>query len=525
MSDSGLPVADKEGVDEAARGTGGRAMEAKLHENPEWFFTALRSIADAVVASDEMGRITFLNPAAETLTGWPQSEACGKPVGEVLRIERSSGPAEEAAAEAANLFLEAEAISRSGERRTVEAKSALIRGDGGRLMGVVRIVRDVGERKRLERRVLQTQKMEAVTRLAGGIAHDFNNLLTSINGYTEFLNQALGAESPLLRNVEGILASVDRAAKLTRQLLAFSRKQMSSPRATDLNNVIGTLLPSLNVMMDGNITLSLDLKKHLAPVLADPGEMEQMLLILVANARDAMPLGGRLAIATGETDYALEGAPAASGLVVLTVSDDGCGMNEEVKARLFEPFFTTKPVGKGTGLGLSTVYGIVKLAGGDIQVDSELGRGTAFRIYFPRHAASPAAQSRPGNTGDTVPGGETILLVEDDEEVRSLLYTILRSDGYAVIQARDGEEAMRLAETHAGPIHLVLSDLQMPKMGGMLLAENLLPRHPGMKAVLMSGFSKEDFPVTKEKDLPVSFLEKPFMPKSLIRSIRKVLDG
>ncbi|HKP95653.1 MAG TPA: PAS domain S-box protein [Fibrobacteria bacterium] len=640
-----------------------RAMEAKLQESQEWVFTTLRSIGDAVVASDEKGRITFLNPRAEVLTGWTQDEACGKPLGEVLRLERRL-PEPEADRDAyfqvplqqAHHSMDTDVVARDGERTPVEAKSALIRESNGRVMGVVRILRDVTERKRaeevfrrserryrnlveksqdiiftlsregiitslnpafekctgwprkewlyrpfsellnpadaqpaweafrkvlrgelfpplemrlrskpggeiavecgcapalqddrpggiwgiardmtqrknLEQRVLQTQKMEAVGRLAGGIAHDFNNLLTTINGHAYLLNQAIEAKSPLHASVKGILGSVDKAAALTKQLLSLSRQQKFSPRPLDLNAVITRQLPGLTGLADESIELILDLDPRPAPVLADANQVERVISILVANSRDAMPKGGKLTLSTREASgqdwRTLPATPAGPpGRVVLSVRDTGTGMSEGIKARLFEPFFTTKPIGKGAGLGLSTVYGIVKSAGGDIQVETAPGKGTAIHLLFPRlDEPLPAATAAPSAPAEIRSGGETILLVEDDDDVRFLLYSILKADGYSVLEAKDGEQALEVTASHREPIHLVLTDLQMPKLGGRGLVEKLLTAHPGMKAVFMSGFGREDFPDAQAHGLPVSFLEKPFMPKSLARQIRKVLDA
>lgn len=636
-----------------------QAMEEKLRENPEWFFTTLRSIGDAVVASDEKGKVTFLNQKAEVMTGWSLSDACGRRLQDILQIERMetdpaptgggcaglrTGP--RPALDAMNVWV----ASREGMRTPVEATTALIREGQGVIRGVVRILRDVTDRmraeeslkrselryrhlvekskdilftlsrqgiitslnpafeqstgwpaveyiyrpfsdllhpedremawavfqkvlsgqstpplemrirskaggemvlecgcaptiengrpagvwgiardvtqrKRLEQRVLQTQKMEAVSRLAGGIAHDFNNLLMAINGYTDFLKQSLGQNSPLLANVDGILSSVSRAASLTRQLLAFSRQKKSTPRRLDLNALIGGLLPNLTEMLEENISLEIDLGKSIGSVLADPAEMEEALMILIANAREAMPKGGRLSLRTSEAESSALPGSTPSTLVVITVADTGCGMNDSVMARLFEPFFTTKPIGKGMGLGLSTVYGLVKLGGGDILVESAPERGTTFRLTFPRMETGIGVEPAPQMLPESGSGGETILLVEDDEEVRFLLYSILRSDGYSVLEAKDGEHAIELAAAHKGRIHLILTDLHMPKLGGHRMVETMIPKYPGMKVMFMSGFSQEDFPSIAGRDLPVSFLQKPFMPKSLIRQIRKMLDG
>jgi two-component system cell cycle sensor histidine kinase/response regulator CckA len=629
-----------------------------LRESQEWLFTTLRSIGDAVVASDEKGRVTFLNPQAEVLTGWSQEEALGRPLGEVLLIERIKPDSPEfpderdarlehlpRMASANSTTLDAQVVTRDGERTPVETKSTLIRGNHGRVLGVVRILRDMTERKRaeeffrrserryrnlveksqdiiftlsregiitslnpafekstawscrewlyrpfadllnpadaapaweafrkvlrgeffpplemrlrsktggeivvecgcapanqddrpggiwgiardvthrrnLEQRVLQTQKMEAVGRLAGGIAHDFNNLLTAINGHADLMNQAVPADSSMRANLKGILDSVDKAAALTRQLLAISRQQSVSPRPLDLNEVIAGVLPGLSHLADENIELEIDRNPEPMNVFADPNQIERVLSILIANARDAMPRGGKLAISTAGP----AGGPV--GHVALTVRDTGRGMTDGIKARLFEPFFTTKPVGQGAGLGLSTVYGIIKSGGGDIQVESAPGKGTAFRLILPRlEKAVPIDAAVPAPPAEPRAGVETVLLVEDDEDVRFLLSSILRADGYSVLEAKDGEQALQVAASHQGPINLVLTDLQMPRLGGKRLVETLLPENPGMKAMFMSGFGREDFPDASAQGLSVTFLEKPFMPKSLARQIRKVLDA
>jgi two-component system cell cycle sensor histidine kinase/response regulator CckA len=636
-------------------------METKLEESQEWFFTTLRSIGDAVVATDEKGRITFLNPQAEAITGWSQDDACGRILGEVLQLEKlpyeghdGHDSMQQSAPRPAPSTPESEVIGRDGERTPVEVKSALIREKDGRVIGVVRILRDVTDRKRseevlrrserryrnlveksqdiiftlsrngiitslnpafekstgwacrdwlyrpftdllnqadaaaaweslrkvmrgeyfppqelrlrdktggeivvecgcapamqygrpagvwgiarditqrkrLELRVLQTQKMEAVGRLAGGIAHDFNNLLTAINGHADILSEAMSKENPLSAHVQGILNSVDRAAQLTRQLLALNRRQGAAPRGLDVNEVIARIPPGLTGLAEENIELILDPDPNPGTILAEPNQIEQAIQILVSNAREAMPQGGKLRIAIRTVKPEDLRVPAMQtsplGYVSLSVSDTGCGMGDEIKARLFEPFFTTKPIGKGAGLGLSTLYGIVKAAGGELQVESTPGKGTTFRMYFPRiesAAAMPIAIPAPS---DHKHGGETVLLVEDEEDVRFLLSSILKTNGYSVIEAKDGRQALELASSHGGVINLVLTDLHMPKLGGLGLVEKLLAASPGMKAVFMSGFGREDFPDAQIQGLPVSFLEKPFMPKSLVRQIRKVLDG
>lgn len=350
------------------------------------------------------------------------------------------------------------------------------------------------------------------------LTHDFNNLLTAVTGHSDLLKRGLSSSDPLQVHADGVLAAVSRAHVLSKRLSAFTRPRTTQPRSVDVNNLITGLLPTLTFQLEENITLELDLSPFPGEVWCDPADLERTILLLVANAREAMPSGGRITLRTSPP------APKKGDRLIVSVEDTGDGMSEEIQLRLFEPFYTTKPPGKGAGLGLSAVYGMVKLAGGDIHVDSRPGKGSAFRLLFPKHEEDRRFNSEVQVLRDAAPGGETILLVEDDEEVRFLLQSILKSDGYHVLEDRDGERALEKVESHGGPIHLILTDLQMPRMGGRRLAETLLARHPGIKVMFMSGFSEQDFPTPENLETPVAFLQKPFMPKSMLRQVRKVLD-
>ncbi len=383
--------------------------------------------------------------------------------------------------------------------------------------------------RRKEEQFQRSQKMEAVGMLAGGIAHDFNNLLTAIVGYSELLLTRFGENVPLRKEVEEINRAADRAAALTRQLLAFSRHQVLEPRVLDLNAVVEDLSKMLRRLIGEHIELVTIQAPDLGRVKADPGQIEQVIMNLVVNARDAVVQGGRVTIGTGNAD--LDGATAGviegarpGPFVVLTVGDTGCGMDAQTQARIFEPFFTTKAPGKGTGLGLATVYGIVRQSGGCIAVESQPGRGTTFTIYLPRveQALQPAGPAVP--VAPKVRGTETVLLVEDDPIPRTIAAEILQAYGYTVLTAADGEEALQIVEHHAGTIHLLLTDIVMPRLGGPGLAERTAERLPGVRVMFMSGYADRTLAEQGIPEPSYLCLKKPFTPGSLLLKVREALD-
>jgi PAS domain S-box-containing protein len=397
------------------------------------------------------------------------------------------------------------------------------------------VVHDITERKRaqkeitdLEEQLRQSQKMEAIGRLAGGIAHDFNNLLTLIKGYTQLSVLELKEKDPLKDHMEGIKRASESAADLIRQLLAFSRRQVMEMKVLDLNTLLRDLDKMLRRVIGENIELVTLLTDDLGRVKADPGQIEQVILNLAVNARDAMPSGGKLTIETANAE--VDGAFARAHIGVspgrymrLSVKDTGVGMTPEVQERIFEPFFTTKEKGKGTGLGLSTVYGIVKQSGGNIWVDSAPGQGTTFKIYLPR-VEELAEELTEKVRGEDLPRGqETVLVVEDDAEVRQLSMRILNRQGYRVWQAVNGVEALRICEQQKEPIDLMLTDVVMPQMGGKELAEKVLPLRPQMKVLFTSGYLDDEI-VHKILNSGNQFLKKPFSPALLARKVREVLD-
>jgi len=390
------------------------------------------------------------------------------------------------------------------------------------------IIVDITERKQLETQLQQSQKMEAVGRLAGGIAHDFNNLLTIITGYTDLALSRPAVPLDLRADIERIENAAGRAAALVRQLLAFSRKQVLQPKLLDLNAIVVNMEKLLRRLVDDNIEMSTSVRDNLGKVKADPAQIEQVIMNLVVNARDAMPQGGRLLLETSNVNldaaYAFEHASVKPGkYVMLAVSDTGTGMDSETVAHIFEPFYTTKEAGRGTGLGLSTVYGIVKQSGGYIWVYSEPGKGSTFKVYLPRvEEAQEAETAKPGPFSDQR-GSETILLVEDEEAVRDLVKTILTGQGYHVIVARNPRHAEEVAEKYPGEIHLLLTDVVMPGTSGRELAVLITRRRPHVRVLYMSGYTENVVTSGGLLEEGLAFLQKPFSPALLVQRIREVL--
>jgi PAS domain S-box-containing protein len=508
--------------------TGRKKAEAERNR----LTAAIEQAGETIVITDLDGEIQYVNPAFERTTGYSRNEVTGKNP-RVL----NSGKQDEA-------FYRRMWETISGGR-TWEGRLVNKRKDGtlynedatispvldatGKIVNYVAVKRDVTEHLRLADQFQQSQKMESVGLLAGGVAHDFNNLLTVITGYSELLLQKVGKESPLRREVEEIRSAGERAAALTQQLLAFSRKQIIEPKVLDLNLLTADLGKMLVRLIGENIDLRIVHGKNLGRVKVDPVQFEQVLINLAVNARDAMPDGGTLLIETANVELDEKYCAQRSfeihpgQFVKLAVNDTGHGMTEETLQRVFEPFFTTKETGKGTGLGLSMIYGAVKQAGGSIEVHSELGIGTTFRIYLPcvEEEVKPPADDRP----TVLPGGtETVLAVEDDDTVRELCVRILERLGYKVLTASNGPEANALAQGYGDRIDLLLTDVVMPGMNGSEMATQLILHHPEMKVLFMSGYTDDAISHRGVLDDGVAFIGKPYTPLALARKLREVLD-
>jgi PAS domain S-box-containing protein len=416
------------------------------------------------------------------------------------------------------------------EKRTFESHVQPLLGMEGEISGVIGIALDITERKHLADQLRQSQKMQAVGQLAGGVAHDFNNLLMVVKGHAEILLNRIPGGSPLKNNVEQVDKAADRATALTRQLLAFSRMQVLQPRVLDLNEVVGGMTKMFSRVIGENIEMTFVPGTRLGRVKADPGQIEQVLLNLVVNARDAMPNGGRITIETSDVhldkDYAAKHHNMEPGWwVMLTVSDTGCGMDAQTQTRIFEPFFTTKEKGKGTGLGLATVYGVVKQSGGFIYVYSEVNQGTTFKVYLPKVMAEADKDVSEKPAGPPPRGSETVLFVEDEESVRELVTEYLTAVGYNVLVACDGAQALHMAASHKGTIEVLVTDVVMPRMSGRELASRIVSERPNAKVLYISGYTDDSIFRHGVLEAGVAYLQKPFNLKAVAQKIREVLDG
>jgi PAS domain S-box-containing protein len=513
--------------------TGRKQAEEALRLSEEMFRVLSDQSPLGKALIDGQGRYEYVNPAFESMFGYTLQDL---PTGaewfraafpdaaqreEVVRIWKEDLSRIGVGESGPRIF---DVVCKGGARKTILFRPVALHGKRQLV-----IYEDITERRRMESQLQQAMKMEAVGRLAGGVAHDFNNILTVITGYSELLLQKVGKEFPMRGELEEIKRAGDRAASLTRQLLAFSRKQIIEPKVVRLDRLVTELLSMLSRLIGENIELQTIIGKSPASVKIDPGQFQQILMNLVVNARDAMPGGGKIVIETGnvdlDADYCVLHPYVTPGrFVMLSVSDTGQGMSKEVKAHIFEPFFTTKERGSGTGLGLATTYGAVKQSGGSIEVYSEVGAGTTFKIYLPRveeEANTPVNDTRPP---DLPEGTETILLVEDEDTVRALGFRILGELGYRVMQARNGEEAIALAARRGERIDLLLTDVVMPGMSGGELARRMVLHRPEMKVLFTSGHTDDAIVHQGVLDEGVLFLGKPFSPEGLARKVREVLD-
>ncbi len=507
-----------------------KLADAKLQESEERYRDLVENAHDIIYSHDLEGNYTSVNKAGELITGYSREEA--------LKLNLLDTVAPEHVAKSKDMLrrklagervtaYEMEILAKDGRRVTVEANTKLVYQDGVPV-GVQGIARDITDRKLLEEQLRQSQKMEAIGQLAGGVAHDFNNLLTAINGYSSLALQRIDENNPIKSYLEEIKKAGDRAANLTRQLLAFGRKQILQPVPLNLNDIVTDMNKMLRRLIGEDINLSARLNPKLKTIKADPGQVEQVLVNLVVNARDAMPQGGSLTIETATVELDSEYASKRVGVVpgryvMLAVSDTGTGMSEATRVRIFDPFFTTKEKGKGTGLGLSTVYGIIKQSGGNIWVYSEEGRGTTFKVYLPQRET--AGKMEPLAAEANIPrGSETILLLEDEDVVRSLTREILEGLGYQVLEASRGEEAIKIVTANNRSINLLLTDVVMPEMSGKEVVDRVSELTPSLRVLFMSGYTDEAIVHHGVLDSNVQFIQKPFTPAALATKVREVLD-
>lgn len=528
--------------DELARGSFLRTVRwaTSLHLREQQFEDTLRKLhsaveqsADIVVITDAAGRIEYVNPAFERTTGYLRGEI----IGANPRILKSGEHGADFYADLWRTLKSGEVFrgvminrKKSGESLVVEKTITPVRNSQGEITHFISNDRDISEVRRLETALFQAQKMDAIGQLAGGVAHDFNNLLMVISSYAELMLDELKPGDRLHRNAQEILGAARRAADLTRELLAFGRKQMQTLQVVNLNEVLQRILRLLPRLIGENIEVRFLAGASLGRVRVDPVQIEQVLMNLATNARDAMPNGGILTVQTqnvelDETYVHAKNLVRPGEYVLLEVSDTGMGIPPEHLPHIFEPFYTTKEQGKGTGLGLATVYGIIKQSGGYIWAHSESGRGTDFQIYFPRVGAKAAVNLEGGNEPphEALQGKETILVVEDEEAVRQPSCEYLRRCGYRILEARDGREALAMLEGHKDPVHLVLSDVIMPAMSGYELAKGLRASHPETKVLFVSGYAEKggNSGELVERN---GFLQKPFSLRELARKVREVLE-
>ena len=499
-----------------------RNAERRLLDQRRWLEVTLSSIDNAVITTDLNGVVSFMNPAAEAMTAWTYSRAKGKLLEEVFKIDN-----QEILHSHSQALSDVILRSQDGTAREIVVSAGQLRDKSDGIKGSVLVFRDVTERKQLQDQFRQAQKMEGIGRLAGGIAHDFNNLLTVILGYCEMARNKAAGNKPLCNDLAEVIGAGERAAGLVSQLLAFSRKQVLKPQIIDLSEIVANSERMLRRLIGEDIDLVCIKTDELAHVLADSGQIEQIILNFAVNARDAMPNGGKLTIETANVEldenYARLHTDVVPGrYVLLAISDTGHGMDSDTQARVFEPFFTTKEVGKGTGLGLSTVFGIVKQSGGHLWLYSEPGKGATFKVYFPV-VDEPVESVHEVARVDSVRGNETLLLTEDDEAVRRLAESILKACGYNILLAASGAEAIGTLKQTPG-IALLITDVVMPGMSGRELALEMEKIAPQTRVLYLSGYAENAIVHHGVLEAGLAFLPKPFTPDSLARKVREVLD-
>jgi PAS domain S-box-containing protein len=503
---------------------------AALRDSEELYRLITENTRDLITLLDQEGRCVYVSPSCGGILGYAEIELIGTAISEIVHPDDQPAVAEQMARLAVAGAAQATFRARhaSGVWRWLETFWTATMQDGVRLN--LAVSRDISERKRLEAQFLQAQKMESIGRLAGGVAHDFNNLLTAIMSYTELARDGLAPGDPVAEDLDEVAGAARRAADLTSQLLAFARKQIIEPQALNLNTLLKDMDRLLRRVIGEDVELEVRLAPDLDYVKADPGQIEQVLINMAVNARDAMPEGGKLIVETRNIALDPSFAEQHIGLepgayVLLEISDTGIGMDAEIQRQVFEPFFTTKGPGRGTGLGLATCYGIIKQHGGSIVLYSEVDLGSTFKVYLPRVAEAPTSAARPADQAAAPNGSETILLAEDELAVRTLASRVLRERGYTVIEAADGVEALRVAQERSGPpIDLLLTDMVMPKMGGGALAARIQELYPGIRVLFISGYTDSALIQHGKLAGGTEFMHKPFSPADLARKVRELLD-
>lgn len=511
------------------RATEQQAVETEetLRARERQYRTIAEHTRDLIYILDAQGMFTYVSPSFRQALGYDPSTLVGKKAFAFIHPEDKTAARNAFRSAPGNGHEHAVPFrykTQDGKWRVFESVVSWAVDEKGAKIQAVVVARDIEDRRVLEDRVRQAQKMEAVGRLAGGVAHDFNNLLTAINGYSELLLRSLDARDPRRGDVEEIKETAARAAALTQQLLAFSRRQITQPSVFDMNVVVGRLEKMLRRLIGEDIALKTVLGPALHRTRADTAQLEQVVINLSVNARDAMPQGGTLILETANVAVGPDDEVPTGDYVRLTVTDTGCGMEPEVAEHLFEPFFTTKEKKRGSGLGLSTVYGILQQAGAHIRVTTAPNKGTSFRLYFPK--VDEAASAQEGEKTDAFyRGTERVLLAEDDRAVRVMAGRVLRQGGYDVVEAVNGEEALRLASEPGFSADLLITDVVMHGVSGPALAQKVVERHPGIKVLYISGYMEEDARTSVLKDVGAAFLPKPFRPRDLLQRVRDILDG
>ncbi len=509
-----------------------KQIEATLRQSEEKYRSLLQANPDPVVVYDNEGRVIFFNPAFRRTFGWTLDERLNKKMDIFVPVENQPETKmmiDKVKANKKFSNIESRRYNKAGNIIPVSISGAAYRNQSGDVLGCIVNLRDISEQKMMEAQLRQAQKMEAIGVLASGVAHDFNNLLTTILVNTELILSD-DIDSSLKERIEDINKAGQRAAALTRQLLAFSRKQVIQPKVLNLNKLLKDFNKMLDRIIGEDVEILVIPEDALWQIEIDPGQMEQVIFNLVINAKDVMPKGGQITIETENVNHSegyfyQHGVKSQPGSYIkLAVSDTGSGMDNETQKKIFEPFFTTKKKGKGTGLGLSIVYGIVKQNNGFVWVYSEPGQGSSFKVYLPKAPCDVATKRNESPTVRKADGSETLLIVEDDEQLRKTLRTTLKQNGYKVLDAKNGKDALKICKKHEGMIELMITDVVMPKMSGRETVRRLQPLYPQMKIIYMSGYT--DNAIVNHGILAsgLDFLQKPFSLKDLGYKVREILD-